>query len=94
MVTDVYLVYNDDTHIRQIGGAYTLKVSPFFHFIDDRTMKGKKDSWKLKNQFAAKMTPFAVVYDGEKPLKAFYSESDENVIKSLINYINNGNIHS
>lgn len=86
MITDVYLVYNDDNHIKQIGD--TLKVSPFFHFIDDRTRKGKKDSWKIKGGFGAKLTPFAVVYEGEKPLRAFYSETGEDIIKSLIEYLN------
>lgn len=88
MITDVYLVYNDDSQLRKIGGTYTLKVSPFFHFIDDRTRQGKKDSWKIKGGFGAKLTPFAVVYDGENPIKAFYSETGEDVIESLINYLN------
>lgn len=83
---DVYVVYNNDTVLGRIGD--TLKVSPFFHFIDDRTRKGKKDSWKIKGSFGAKLTPFAVVCEGEKPLKAFYSETGEDVIKSLIEYLN------
>lgn len=83
---DVYIVYNNDEVLKKLGG--TLKVSPFFHFIDDRTRKGKKDSWKIKGGFGAKLTPFAVVYEGEKPLKAFYSETGENVIDSLIDYLN------
>ena len=87
-IMDVYVVYNDDAVLRRIGGTYTLKVSPFFHFIDDRTREGKKDSWKVKGGFGAKLTPFAVVYEGEKPLKAFYSETGEDVIDSLIKYLN------
>lgn len=83
---DVYIVYNNDEVLKKLGG--TLKVSPFFHFVDDRTRKGKKDSWKIKGGFSAKLTPFAVVYEGEKPLKAFYSETGENVIDSLIDYLN------
>ena len=83
---DVYIVYNNDEVLKKLGG--TLKVSPFFHFVDDRTQKGKKDSWKIKGGFGAKLTPFAVVYEGEKPLKAFYSETGENVIDSLIDYLN------
>lgn len=85
---DVYIVYNDDQVIRKLGGTYTLKVSPFFHFIDDRTFQGKKDSWKIKGGFGAKLTPFAVVYEGEKPIKAFYSETGNDIIKELINYLN------
>lgn len=85
---DVYVVYNDDAVLTRIGGAYTLKTSPFFHFMDDRTHSGKKDAWKIKGSFGAKLTPFVVVFEGEKPLKAFYSETGEDVIGSLIKYLN------
>lgn len=88
MITDVYLVYNDDAQIRQIGGTYTLKVSPFFHFIDDRTIEGRKESFKLKGSWGARLTPFALCTEGEKAVKAFYSETGEDVIKSLIDYLN------
>ena len=94
MITDVYLVYNDDNHTRQIGGTYTLKVSPFFHFIDDRTLEGRKDAFKLKSSWGSRMTPFALCMDGEKAVKAFYSETGEDVIKSLIDYLNGENLHS
>lgn len=87
MITDVYLVYNDNSIISQIGGTYKLKVSPFFHFIDERTRKGKKDAFKLKAQYAAKLTPFAVCLEGDTPKKAFYSETDD-VIKNLVSYLN------
>lgn len=87
-VMDVYVVYNDDSVLTRIGGTDTLKKSPFFHFMDDRTHKGRKDAWKLKGSFGAKLTPFAVVFEGEKPLKAFYSETGEDIIESLINYLN------
>lgn len=88
MITDVYIVYNDDEQIKKIGGTYTLKVSPFFHFIDDRTHKGKKDSYKLKGSWGARVTPFVLCTEGDTPVKAFYSETGEDVINSLINYLN------
>lgn len=87
MITDVYIIYNDNNHIKRIGDATTI-ASPFFHFIDDRTYKGRKDAWKLKGSFGAKLTPFAVAFEGEKPLKAFYSETGEDVIESVIEYLN------
>lgn len=34
------------------------------------------------------MTPFALYMNKETPVKAFYSETGEVVIKSLINYLN------
>lgn len=88
MITDVYLVYNDDSQLRKIGGAYTLKVSPFFHFIDARTLNGRKEAFKLKGSWGAKLTPFALCTDGEKAIKAFYSETGTDIIKELIDYLN------
>lgn len=85
---DVYVVYNDEAVLRRIGGTYAIKVSPFFHFIDDSSLIGRKEAWKLKGQFAARLTPFIAVYEGEKPIKAFYSETGEDVIESLIKYLN------
>lgn len=84
---DVYLVYNDDKDLKKLGDA-NIKVSPFFHFIDDRTRRGRKDSWKIKGGFGAKLTPFAVIYEGEKPIKAFYSETGNDIVESLIKYLN------
>lgn len=94
MITDVYLVYNDDSQLKKIGGTYTLKVSPFFHFIDDRTKEGKKESFKLKGSWGARLTPFALCTEGDKVIKAFYSETGTDIIKELIDYLNEQNIHS
>jgi hypothetical protein len=88
MITDVFIVYNNDNTIKRLGGTYTFKVSPFFHFIDDRTRKGKKDAWKLKNIFGSKLTPFVAIYEGDKPIRAFYSETNKDIIKELIDYLN------
>lgn len=84
---DVYIVFNDNTTLKRIGDS-EIKGSPFFHFIDEGTYKGKKEAYKLKTDWSAVQTPFAIVFDGEKPLKAFYSEVDKDVINSLINYLN------
>lgn len=88
MITDIYLVYNDDSQLRKIRSAYTLKASPFFHFIDDRTKEGKKESFKLKGSWGARLTPFALCTEGDNAVKAFYSETGEDIIESLINYLN------
>lgn len=88
MITDVYLVYNDDEQLRRIGGTYTLKVSPFFTFINENSNKSRKEAYALKSHWGARMTPFALCMNKETPVKAFYSETGEDVIKSLINYLN------
>lgn len=88
MITNVIVVYNDDSQIRRIGGAYTLKESPFFTYINESSCKGRKEAFALKGHWGARMTPFAICMDGEKAIKAFYSETGEDVIKSLIDYLN------
>lgn len=86
MITDVYVVYDNDDIVKKIGDT-SLKVSPFFHFIDSRTLQGRKDSFKLKGSWAARLNPFALCTNGDKPIRAFYSEA-EDVIESLIKYLN------
>lgn len=84
-ITDVFVVYNDENVIKELGD--TVKVSPIFHFIDYRSKNGKKEAWKLMNNWAAKEVPFALVMNGSDVIKAFYSEAID-VIKSLINFLN------
>ena len=88
MITDVFVVYSDVDQIKRIGGAYTLKSSPTFHFIDSQSNKSKKEAWALKSHWAAKEDPFAICMNGDKAVKAFYSETGEDVIQSLINFVN------
>lgn len=89
----VYIVYNNDNQIKPIEDAF--KASSIFVFIDEQTTKGKKKGFKLKGSWGARLTPFAVVYnDEDKPVKAFYSEADNDIIKSLITYLNEQSICS
>lgn len=88
MVTDIYVIYNNDSQLERLNkGAYALVTSAYFHFIKD-TEKNKKDVWHIKNIFASKLSPFVGLFDGETPIKAFYSEADKDVIGSLIKYLN------
>ncbi len=87
MITDVYIVYNDELQLSILNGD--LKQSPFFHLINSKTKQGKRKAFTLKSEYGAKLEPFVLVTDKDKPLIAFYSETGENVIENLINYINN-----
>ena len=82
----IYIVYN-----KELKGIDISKYSVEFHLIDTSTSKGKKEGLKLKSRYAAKLEPFVLVTDKEKPLIAFYSEA-EDVIDSLIKYLDNGNL--
>lgn len=85
-MTDVIVVYSDKSQFDRIGD--TSKYTPIFHFVDSLAKKSKKEAWRIKSYYGAKLDPFAVVLDNEKPIKAFYTEA-EDVIDSLIKYLNN-----
>ena len=88
MITDVYIISNDPNMSSKINGSFP--GNPFFHFYDIGSMKERSAAYKLKGQFGARLDPFAVVYEKDKPIKAFYSEADNDIIKSLIDYLKNG----
>ena len=84
-MTDVIVVYSDKSQLDRIGD--TSKYTPIFHFVDSLAKKSKKEAWRIKSYYGAKLDPFAVILDDEKPIKAFYTEA-EDVINSLIKYLN------
>ena len=84
-MTDIIVVYSDKSQLDRIGD--TSKYTPIFHFVDSLARKSKKEAWRIKSYYGAKLDPFAVILDDEKPIKAFYTEA-EDVINSLIKYLN------
>ncbi len=85
-MTDVYIVHNDPSVETRIEEA-DFSCTPFIHFIDEGSLKGKKEAFKLKGAWGARLTPFAAVFDKEEIIKAFYTEADSDVIGTLINYL-------
>lgn len=87
MITDVYVVSDDVNMASNFNEVFP--GNPFFHFYDIGSKRDKSAAYKLKGSFGARQDPFAVVFDKDKPIKAFYSEADNNVIESLKNYLKN-----
>jgi len=82
-ITDIYLVYSDINNKTRLEEAET---PPFFvHYYDMLTKEGRSKGYKLKSEFGARKDPFAVVYNGESPIKAYYSEDSNDVIGDLLN---------
>lgn len=82
-VTDIYLVYSDLNDRKRFEEA-DINSSPFVHYIDIETKEGKSKGYKIKSEFGARLNPFAVLYDGESPIKAYYTEDSKNIINDLI----------
>lgn len=87
---DIYIIYSDSTKLDILNRID--KIPYFLHLIDDQTLHGKKEAFKLKSFYGAKLSPFAVIELDGKVIKAFYSEV-EDVLESLVNYINNSNLN-
>lgn len=81
-MVNVTIVYDDLEQIKDFKDTTSYK----FKFIDSKSRKGKKEAWRVKNYYGAKLDPFVVILDNEKPIKAFYSEA-EDVINSLTKFI-------
>lgn len=81
---EVSIVFSDISQIKELGEIN----SPSFFYYDTGTLKGKKKGWVLKSHWGAKLDPFVIITEDGKPIKAFYSENDPNVIKSLKDYLN------
>ena len=64
------------------------KIPIFIRYIDYNTIEGKKEAYKVKSHWAARMNPFVVVQEDEEIIKVFYSESGKNAVQQLINYLN------
>lgn len=78
----VFLTYTNSSEIEKVIDSKSIT----FHFIDMLSTRGKKEGWKLKNYWGAKLDPFAVIIENDIPIKVFYSEV-ENVVENLNHYI-------
>lgn len=87
IITDVYLVYSDLNDRKKFEEA-EITSSPFIHYIDIESKEGKSKGYKLKSEFGARLNPFAAVYNGESPLKAYYTEDGNSVLVDLIKDLN------
>ena len=62
----------------------TLTVESF----NEDSMKERKKAFGLKNTWGTRMSPFVVLYDENKPIKAFYSEDDSCTFDQIVSSLN------
>lgn len=81
------IVVYDNKKDRGLLNLVDSKFPIFIQYIDFNTVDGRKEAYRVKSHWAARMNPFVVVQEGEEIIKVFYSEKD-NAIQQLINYLN------
>lgn len=84
----VVIIYNDDKD-KELIELSKFSIPFFIEYIDSKTIKGKKESFKLKSPFSAKLDPFIIIYNDEDEfIKCFYSENG-NAVQQFVNYLIN-----
>ena len=83
---DIYIVH-DNPNVEDIVWQVPTSLQPFFHFMDTGSKKDKSKAFKFKQDWGARMNPFCLISEGDKGIKAFYTESGEDAIQQLIKYL-------
>ena len=82
------VVVYDNIKDKELLDKIDLGVPFFIDYIDARTLKGRKESYRIKGPWSARQNPFIELYDEEdKIIKVFYSEMG-NACNQLIAYLN------
>lgn len=82
------VVVYDNIKDKELLDKIDLGVPFFIDYIDVNTVKGKKEAFKVKSHWGAKLDPFIELYDDENKIsKVFYSEK-QNAVNQLISYLN------
>ena len=84
IVVKIFITYSEPEQVEALENFKRDNVS--FEFFDTKSSK-KKKAFALKSHWGARLDPFVLITDNDKPLKVMYSEDDPNVINSLINYL-------
>ena len=83
---DIYFCVDNDKDIARIIDGETGNAN--ITIYNEQTKSGKKSSWKLKNEWSAKKSPFIVICENEEAKKLFSKEASIDPISDLFNYLN------
>ena len=81
----VTITYSDESILSRIPKSENITL------LDVETLKGKKEAFKLKSHWGARLDPFILLEDNGKAIKAFYSEAG-NAVEDFLKYIQNEDI--
>lgn len=85
---DIYIVH-DTSNIEDIIWTIPTEIEPFIHFLDINSKKDRSKAFKFKQIWGARKNPFCLMEKDGKPMKAFYTETGDDAIKQLINFLTN-----
>ena len=81
------VVVYDDIKDKELLDKIDLGVPFFIDYVDTGTLKGKKEGYRIKGPWSAKLNPFIELRDeDDKIIKVFYSEVG-NACNQLITYL-------
>lgn len=83
---DIYVVHNNPDIIENIWNASS-QIEPFIHILDIGSKLDRSKAFKFKQEWGARKDPFCLIEEDGKAVKAFYSETGEDAVVQLINFI-------
>ena len=81
----VTITYSDESILSRIPKSENITL------LDVETLKGKKEAFKLKSHWGARLDPFIIIEDNGKAIKAFFFFFVD-AISEFLNYIENEGI--
>ena len=81
------IVVYDNIKDKELLDKIDLRVPFFVEYVNINTVNGKKQGYKIKSRWGAKLNPFIELYDNNEIIQVFYSEKN-NACNQLISYLN------
>lgn len=83
----IKVIYNEAT-ASKVSELLRYKDSPMFEFYNEDIPKELKEAWKYKGTGGTKNVPYIGVYEGNKLIKAFYSEDGSATSSNVLVWLN------
>lgn len=81
---EVYLVYDDIKDKEWIEKMDNRKF--YYKFFNMHKKSDISKGFKIKEEWAAKLNPFILIKQDDKPIKCFYSETGENAVSQFLKW--------
>jgi len=81
------IVVYDNIKDKELLDKIHLRVPFFINYVNMNTVKGKKEGFRIKGPWSAKLNPFIELYENNEIIQVFYSEKG-NACNQLISYLN------
>ena len=81
---ELKVTYNNEQFLNDLKERINLKIIAF----NENIYSEKKKAIMLKSSWGTRQSPFVLLLEDSKPIKAFYSDNNECTVHNIISYLN------